>query len=80
MTEGAKQPKIAAAESRAQVAEAFSRSARVAEDRDQLRQAFGTAVRSLGFDHYALQGDGARLLIADLPANWIFRPDPQRAR
>ena len=68
----------AAAENRAQIAEAFSRSARVAEDRDQLRHAFGAAVRALGFDHFALQGEGARLLIADLPANWIFRPDPER--
>jgi LuxR family quorum-sensing system transcriptional regulator CciR len=78
MTDGAKQPEISAAESRAQVTEIFSRSARVAEDRDQLRLAFGTAARALGFDHFALQGEGARLLLADLPANWIFRPDPQR--
>lgn len=63
---------------RADVVENFSRSARVCEDRDQLRQSFGAAVRALGFDHYALQGEGARLLIADLPANWIFRPDPAR--
>jgi LuxR family quorum-sensing system transcriptional regulator CciR len=69
---------IPGAESRAQIAENFSRSARVAEDRDQLRQAFGAAVRALGFDHFALQGEGARLVIADLPANWIFRPDPER--
>jgi len=66
------------AQDRADIVEMFSRSARVAEDRDQLRQAFGQAVRTLGFDHYALQGEGARLLIADLPANWIFRPDPAR--
>jgi LuxR family quorum-sensing system transcriptional regulator CciR len=63
---------------RADIVEMFSRSARVAEDRDQLRQAFGQAVQTLGFDHYALQGEGARLLVADLPANWIFRPDPAR--
>lgn len=63
---------------RADIVEMFSRSARVAEDRDQLRQSFGQAVQGLGFDHYALQGEGARLLIADLPANWIFRPDPAR--
>ena len=63
---------------RADIVEMFSRGARVAEDRDQLRQAFGMAVRTLSFDHFALQGEGARLLVADLPANWIFRPDPAR--
>src|ERR1700722_5182962 len=64
--------------SRADAVENFSRTARVVEDRDQLRQAFSEVSRQLGFDHFALQGEGARLLIADLPANWIFRPDPQR--
>ena len=64
--------------SRADAVENFSRTARVVEDRDQLRQAFSDVSRRLGFDHFALQGEGARLLIADLPANWIFRPDPQR--
>jgi LuxR family transcriptional regulator, quorum-sensing system regulator CciR len=64
--------------SRAQSVEIFSRLARMTEDRDQLRQAFGRAVQELGFDHFALQGEGARLLLADLPANWIFRPDPAR--
>ena len=59
---------------RADVVESFSRSARAVEDRDQLRLAFAAAVLALGFDHYALQGEGARLL----PANWIFRPDPAR--
>jgi LuxR family quorum-sensing system transcriptional regulator CciR len=62
----------------ADIVESFSRSARVVEDRDQLRLAFAAAVQGLGFEHYALQGEGARLLIADLPANWIFRPDPAR--
>jgi LuxR family quorum-sensing system transcriptional regulator CciR len=66
------------ARGRAEIVEDFSRMARAAEDRDQLRQAFGKAVQSLGFDHFALQGEGARLLLADLPANWIFRPDPAR--
>ena len=65
-------------DARAEVVEEFSRVARVVEDRDQLRQAFGASVRALGFDHFALQGEGARLLIADLSANWIFRPDPER--
>jgi len=80
MTEGEKaflRP-AASAEARAEVVEEFSRVARVVEDRDQLRQAFGAAVQTLGFDHFALQGQGARLLLADLPANWIFRPDPER--
>lgn len=63
---------------RAEIVEDFSRMARVAEDRDQLRQGFGKAAQALGFDHFALQGEGARLLLADLPANWIFRPDPAR--
>jgi LuxR family quorum-sensing system transcriptional regulator CciR len=63
---------------RSESVEAFSRAARMAEDRDQLRQAFSRAVQELGFDHFALQGEGARLLLADLPANWIFRPDPAR--
>jgi LuxR family quorum-sensing system transcriptional regulator CciR len=64
--------------SRAESVEIFSRMARMAEDRDQLRQAFSKAAQDLGFDHFALQGEGARLLLADLPANWIFRPDPAR--
>lgn len=63
---------------RSDVVEEFSRSSRVVEDRDQLRLVFGTTARLLGFDHFALQGEGARLLLADLPANWIFRPDPER--
>ena len=63
---------------RSELVENFSRSARMVEDRDQLRLAFLSAVQSLGFDHFALQGEGARLLLADLPANWIFRPDPAR--
>ena len=63
---------------RSEIVEVFSRSARMAEDRDQLRLAFVQAVQALGFDHFALQGEGARLLLADLPANWIFRPDPAR--
>jgi hypothetical protein len=63
---------------RSEVVDSFSRSARMAEDRDQLRQAFAQAVQALGFDHFAQQGEGARLLLADLPANWIFRPDPAR--
>jgi LuxR family quorum-sensing system transcriptional regulator CciR len=73
-------PPLAAvgAEARSEIVEEFSRTARAVEDRDQLRQAFGRTVRLLGFDHFALQGEGARLLLADLPANWIFRPDPER--
>jgi LuxR family quorum-sensing system transcriptional regulator CciR len=67
-----------AAPGRAEIVENFSRQARTAEDRDQLRQAFARAAQGLGFDHFALQGEGARLLLADLPANWIFRPDPGR--
>ncbi|MBV9548637.1 MAG: hypothetical protein JO256_03075 [Alphaproteobacteria bacterium] len=67
-----------APEIRAQAVEAFAHLVRVATDRDQLRQGLGTTVRVLGFDHFALQGEGARLLLADLPANWIFRPDPRR--
>jgi LuxR family quorum-sensing system transcriptional regulator CciR len=67
-----------AASSRAEIVETFSRMARTVEDRDQLRQAFARAAQALGFDHFALQGEGARLLLADLPANWIFRPDPAR--
>lgn len=63
---------------RAEIVEDFLRRARMAEDRDQLRQDFGKAAQALGFDHFALQGEGARLLLADLPANWIFRPDPAR--
>ena len=63
---------------RGDVVEEFARSSRVVEDRDQLRLAFAATVRLLGFDHFALQGEGARLLLADLPANWIFRPDPER--
>jgi LuxR family quorum-sensing system transcriptional regulator CciR len=66
------------AQPRGELVEEFSRLARVVEDRDQLRQALGRTVRALGFDHFALQGEGARLLLADLPANWIFRPDPER--
>jgi len=66
------------ADARGEIVEEFSRVARVVEDRDQLRQAFSRAARILGFDHFALQGEGARLLLADLPANWIFRPDPER--
>ena len=66
------------AQARGELVEEFSRLARVAEDRDQLRQALGRTVRALGFDHFALQGEGARLLLADPPANWIFRPDPER--
>jgi LuxR family quorum-sensing system transcriptional regulator CciR len=66
------------AQARGETVEQFSRTARVAEDRDQLREALGRTVRALGFDHFALQGEGARLLLADLPANWIFRPDPER--
>jgi LuxR family quorum-sensing system transcriptional regulator CciR len=63
---------------RAEIVEDFSRVARSVEDRDQLRDGFGKAAQLLGFDHFALQGEGARLLLADLPANWIFRPDPAR--
>src|SRR5665213_3294362 len=66
------------AEARGEIVAEFARVARVVEDRDQLRQAFGATVRALGFEHFALQGFGARLLLADLPANWIFRPDPER--
>jgi len=66
------------AEARSEIVEEFSRISRVVEDRDQLRLAFARAARALGFDHFALQGEGARLLLADLPANWIFRPDPER--
>jgi LuxR family quorum-sensing system transcriptional regulator CciR len=66
------------AEARGEIVAEFARVARVVEDRDQLRQAFGATVRALGFEHFALQGQGARLLLADLPANWIFRPDPER--
>jgi LuxR family quorum-sensing system transcriptional regulator CciR len=63
---------------RAEIVEDFSRVSRGVEDRDRLRDAFGRAAQLLGFDHFALQGEGARLLLADLPANWIFRPDPAR--
>jgi LuxR family quorum-sensing system transcriptional regulator CciR len=63
---------------RGEAVEEFSRTSRVVEDRDQLRLAFSHTARVLGFDHFALQGEGARLLLADLPANWIFRPDPER--
>lgn len=69
---------VGGAAARGEAVEEFSRISRVVEDRDQLRQAFGQTVRVLGFDHFALQGEGARLLLADLPANWIFRPDPER--
>jgi LuxR family quorum-sensing system transcriptional regulator CciR len=71
-------PELSSADVRGEIVEEFSRLARVVEDRDQLRQAFGSTARALGFDHFALQGEGARLLLADLPANWIFRPDPER--
>ena len=46
------------AQARGDLVEEFSRTARVAEDRDQLRQALGRTVRALGFDHFALQGEG----------------------
>ena len=68
----------ASAQARGEAVEEFSRISRVVEDRDQLRLALGQTARVLGFDHFALQGEGARLLLADLPANWIFRPDPER--